>query len=982
MMAGAFTARSPDSTGEEPLPHTTAVRRAAVYPPAARVEPLEPRALLSGSIAGLVYDDLNADGERQPDDPPLAGQMVSLSILNGEVFPAATTVTGAGGRYRFDGLEARAYIVRWQSDGSRFLTAPSWTEQYTVDLPQDVNATGLDFGTARFATLSGSVFDDADRDGVRDPGETGAAGQVVYIDYDEDGVRSPGQPFVTTDANGDYRFATITPGFYRVRLEPAPGWRRSPGSVDYHDTPVRSGDAAIAPFFAVSREPSLGGLTLINAATDRPIRPLRHGDTIDLAEVGQRLNVRADPADGLPAGEVRSVRFNFDGDADYRIENGAPYALAGDTGGDFHSWRPTLGTHALVVTPYAGPNATGERGLPYLMTFNVVDGTRDGRLTLRVDAGGRGYTTAAGDPFGPDSGFHGGVARRDTFAVSGTDDDALYASRRAGPRMLFSKPVASGLYTLKLHFAEPTFTEAGRRLFDVVAEGRRLLDDYDVFADAGTRTAVVKQFPVRVADGRLEVSFVASHDAAVVSAIELVPRPRGPARPGPVLVDAGAVGGATDSLARVFEPDNGFTGGTTSTALFDVDGDNQTTSGEDALFSSCRSGPRFTFSRPVADGNYAIFLGLIEPDAAATSGSRRFDVFAEGRRAVQGIDVAKQAGGARVPAAVQFDVRVADGSLELSFVGLRGDAIVSSLVVLPTDVPDAAKPYTWDAAPEARRDFRSASNLRMIGIATTMYMNEHRGRTPPDLATVAPYVEDVRPFADPRAGTDLPRGELSDVEEAAWAAAHDDYVYVGAGLRVVDLDSRRVLAYENSRRVPGNLLVLFGDGHVGWVERNDLARRVGFDPAPPADPPVFPDPTTPPWRPDPNVLESGDNLRTLMAALRMHANERRGRLPNDFGRLYETQDLPLSAFVNPRGDGEAPAGLTREQAIAWAAASTDYLYLGAGGNYTWPLDVAIVAENPAEMEGGINFVFPDGRAEFREMRWAIDTIRRALAGRR
>ena len=54
------------------------------------------------------------------------------------------------------------------------------------------------------------------------------------------------------------------------------------------------------------------------------------------------------------------------------------------------------------------------------------------------------------------------------------------------------------------------------------------------------------------------------------------------------------------------------------------------------------------------------------------------------------------------------------------------------------------------------------------------------------------------------------------------------------------------------------------------------------------------------------------------------------------------------------------------------------------GSYSTPLDVAVVAENPGDMDGGINFVYTDGRVEFREMRWAIETIRRAAAweGRR
>lgn len=50
-----------------------------------------------------------------------------------------------------------------------------------------------------------------------------------------------------------------------------------------------------------------------------------------------------------------------------------------------------------------------------------------------------------------------------------------------------------------------------------------------------------------------------------------------------------------------------------------------------------------------------------------------------------------------------------------------------------------------------------------------------------------------------------------------------------------------------------------------------------------------------------------------------------------------------------------------------------------GLNYATPSNVAIAYENPAEMKDGINLLFADGHVEFREMRWAAETVRRSLA---
>src|SRR6185503_18837633 len=109
-------------------------------------------------------------------------------------------------------------------------------------------------------------------------------------------------------------------------------------------------------------------LTLINADTDQPVPGfvLANNAMIDLAKDGRRLSVRAnlDSAAG-------SVRFNYDGNPNYKIENVVPYAIAGDAnnGSDYLPWTPSVGTHTLVVTPYSGGNATGTAGAGKTVTF-------------------------------------------------------------------------------------------------------------------------------------------------------------------------------------------------------------------------------------------------------------------------------------------------------------------------------------------------------------------------------------------------------------------------------------------------------------------------------------------------------------------------------------------------------------------------------------------------------------------------------------
>ena len=115
---------------------------------------------------------------------------------------------------------------------------------------------------------------------------------------------------------------------------------------------------------------SVQSLTLVNADTDTDIGPLEDGQTLNLAALPTtNLSVRANPG---PA-PVGSVRFAYDGSPNFQTENVAPYALRGDTNGNYNAWTPTLGIHTLTATPYTGSNAGGTAGTALTVAFTVID---------------------------------------------------------------------------------------------------------------------------------------------------------------------------------------------------------------------------------------------------------------------------------------------------------------------------------------------------------------------------------------------------------------------------------------------------------------------------------------------------------------------------------------------------------------------------------------------------------------------------------
>ena len=189
-----------------------------------------------------------------------------------------------------------------------------------------------------------------------------------------------------------------------------------------------------------------------------------------------------------------------------------------------------------------------------------------GRAIL-IKAGGAAVTTG-GRTFAADAFFAGGAAYRNPAVtqIAGTTDDALYLSERSeAPAFGYDIPVPSGLYEVKLHFAEIYHGAtgggtggAGKRVFDVNFEGGVAeIGALDLNARVAPMTAYVTTNSVGVTDGTLDIDFTARVDFPTVSAIEVVrvgDAPIPPAAPSgvtatvagaSVAVSWGAVAGAT-----------------------------------------------------------------------------------------------------------------------------------------------------------------------------------------------------------------------------------------------------------------------------------------------------------------------------------------------------------------------------------------------------------------------------------------------------
>ena len=95
----------------------------------------------------------------------------------------------------------------------------------------------------------------------------------------------------------------------------------------------------------------------------------------------------------------------------------------------------------------------------------------------------------------------------------------------------YNIPIASGSYTVKLHFAEPYFGATGggaggvgKLVFDVNYEdGAKEIVGLDLNAKVPPMTAYIDSRTVTVVGGNLDIDFAATTNFPSISAIEIIP---------------------------------------------------------------------------------------------------------------------------------------------------------------------------------------------------------------------------------------------------------------------------------------------------------------------------------------------------------------------------------------------------------------------------------------------------------------------------
>jgi hypothetical protein len=350
----------------------------------------------------------------------------------------------------------------------------------------------------------------------------------------------------------------------------------------------------------------------------------------------------------------------------------------------------------LLVALIGGTILLRQRSKPRAETIPAAQGPNEPTVGLPVgeeihilSGATRRYIDHAGKVWDADKYFNGGSSVASPVQhIWRTQDSIIYRTSRQGD-FAYNIPLKAGIYELHLHFAENYYGPEsaagggeGSRMMTVSANGRLLLKDFDVLADAGgERTAEVKVFTdiAPASDGQLHLNFSSGQSgSAMVSGIEVLPGIRGQIRP--VRIVARDVPYYSDD-SRWWSPDMYFKGGQLRASQEPALGT------DDPEFYETERWGHFSYAIPVPPGRYLVTLHFIEHSPADVSpgnpDGRTFDVFCNGQVILSNLNILEKVGGSRpLVKRIRGVEPNAQGKLLLEFVPGTRYATLSAIEVV------------------------------------------------------------------------------------------------------------------------------------------------------------------------------------------------------------------------------------------------------------------------------------------------------------
>ncbi len=374
-------------------------------------------------------------------------------------------------------------------------------------------------------------------------------------------------------------------------------------------------------------------------------------------------------------------------------------------------WRnPSEGNHRITAVAY-GDNNTQSSSSPVNTQILALsapptnekdqDQGDAGEFSLFINAGSNSSTTLEGYEFvgeSSSSNFHSTSSNH--FNGNASEFD-LFKSERFASDFSYKIPVPNGTYTVHTLHNETWFGKGGasategRRVFDLVIEGRNVKSDIDLYLENNNEPVMFVFEEIQVNDGYLDIELNGTTNNATISGLIV----QGSSMPNinlsleasspetPIATNQQPLYINTGSHLDVRHENKTFVGDVDSGYYGESREGGDINAPVDVLFQSERFAENLEFNIPVENGTYKVvtyhsetWFGRRGPSPRA--GRRVFDIIIEGVMKKKDFDIFVE--NENAPMALEHnDVVVSDGVLSMNMVASADRANVSGIAIIP-----------------------------------------------------------------------------------------------------------------------------------------------------------------------------------------------------------------------------------------------------------------------------------------------------------
>ncbi len=516
-------AKVPQAGWEQTFPasYPTPLMPGSAEPGTAKATYCPESGVLSVSVNDVLYWWLRSDGKFTGPDLadvqdilPLGGGLVSHNedvIGEGLFVPPLMTYSDVClGRVVETGIDASEI---WLEFGREFGDVNisqtvvgcdgEYVSAHEIEVAPEQIVADVDFGSYSWAgEIRGTVWNDANHNHVRDAGEAGIDGWVVFLDANLNGQHDAGERSTFSGADGTYAFTNVAPGTYQVVSEYRNGWRLS---TDVSPVVVEANE--FVEGVDIGRWEVLFLSPFVRSF---PMGSLVYGETVHAAiEVAEEIDEYTVFLDGN-----QTVRLIAGHDVELQptVELFAP---GGESLGTATATAPTTGARALLpavpavdagtytITVRDAGEATGNYMLHLTLNatseLELYGGPQNDSLATAEDLDGSLFALGVATA-------RRGVVRGKLQPDEGDHEDWYRLTLDDGQSASFTATALPKYHPrIQLYDAAGTLLAAG---LDSTTAGRAI----NRFVDPTTDGAADEYF-VRVYDGKIGYSLVVTRDA-------------------------------------------------------------------------------------------------------------------------------------------------------------------------------------------------------------------------------------------------------------------------------------------------------------------------------------------------------------------------------------------------------------------------------------------------------------------------------------